>query len=121
MWAIGLQETTSSKLIGKHFNAGAYHDVFEVIVITKDHEFINRTNYEEELTYLLIELENRRHTVFESKSGWRLIKFFSLSYDIYENKAARSGAYINPPENIVMQNVDLSIYKIQIINVLCGV
>ena len=93
-----VQETIRSKLIGKHFNAGAYHDVFEVIVTTKDHTLTSRTNYEEELTYLLIELENRRHTIFESKSGWRLLKFFSLSYDIYENKAARSGSYIKTHE-----------------------
>ena len=27
-----------------------------------------------------------------------MLKFFSLSYDIYENKAARSGSYIKTPE-----------------------
>jgi len=102
---------------------GKYEDVYEVIVNTKDHKIINRTNYEEELTNLIHEMEARRYFIFKGglDSKWKLLKFFSLSYDIYENKAARSGSYIKPPENIAMQNVALSIYKIKIINVSCGV
>ena len=97
--------------------------MFEVIVTTKDDKIINRTNYEEELTNLILEMEARRYLIFKGvlTSKWKLLKFFSLSYDIYESKAARSGSYIPTPENIAIQNVDLSIYKIKIINVLCGV
>ena len=49
------------------------------------------------------------------------ISFFSQSYDLYEIKALRSGSWIEAPENIVIRNVDLSILKIKIINVLNGV
>ena len=70
MWIIGVQETTNSKLIGKHFNAGAYHDVFEVTVTTKDHTIINRTNYEEELDTLIIEMDSRRNLLVGGNSSW---------------------------------------------------
>jgi hypothetical protein len=45
-------------------------------------------------------MEARQYVFFKGglTSKWKLLKFFSLSYDIYENKAARSGAYIKTPE-----------------------
>ena len=116
----GLKENPANKPIGKHYNSGRYEDVFDAVVVTTDHKIINRSNYEEELNNLINEMDERRQEVFGG-SGWRMLKFFSLSYDIYENKASRSGTYIKTPENIAIQNVDLSIYRIKIINVLCGV
>ena len=67
-------------------------------------------------------MDNRWKLLFNGAvSGWRLVKFVSLSYDIYENKPSRSGTCIKTPENLAMRNVGLSTYKIQMINVSCGV
>ena len=44
-------------------------------------------------------MANRWKLLFNGAvSGWRLLNFTSLSFDIYENKAARSGSYIKTPE-----------------------
>ena len=94
IWITGAEEKSGLKLIGKHFDSGHYEDVFEVIVVTKDHKIINRTNYEEELTNLILELDSRRSVIFGGNSKWKLLKFFSLSYDTYMKIKQQDQAHV---------------------------
>ena len=94
--------------------------VYEVVLITKGHRLVNQTNYKEEYAYLINEMCERVISIVDVGSGWRLVKYFALSYDMYENKPLRSGSFIPTPENILMLNVVLLIYKIKITDVLCG-
>ena len=52
--------------------------MFEVIVTTKGHKIINRTNYEEELTNLVMEMDSRRNIIVGGNSKWKL--FFKKHY-----------------------------------------
>ena len=54
-------------------------------------------------------MANRWKLLFNGAvSGWRLLNFTSLSFDIYENKAARSGSYIKTPEKYSNPKCELS-------------
>ena len=72
--------------------------VFEIVLITKGHRLVNQTNYKEEYAYLINEMAERVTSIVDVGSGWALVKYFALSYDMYENKPLRSGSFIPTPE-----------------------
>ena len=76
IWITNAKEASGIKLIGKHYDYGQPRDVFETAVTTKDYKLINNANYEDELTALIHEMDERRKLIFSTPSGWRLLKYF---------------------------------------------
>ena len=91
----------SSKKDHANMKFRGYHNkrhVYEIVLITKGHRLVNQTNYKEELNYLITEMQDRVTSICEVGSDWRLVKYFALSYDMYEVKPLRSGSFIPTPE-----------------------